>query len=174
VVMIESCASSMSLYAAASSSAGISGIWTATNGVVSGSRIGLRTGRTESSDEILRYSTVFKVQATYSSKDDGAAARRISTASTPRLLRSKPSLQQPLMVEPQVAKQLAEADMQRRLRKANLQRQRRIEAENGGWAMLGLTAGLINEAYTGRGIIAQVADYLDAATTFLDFLSSQL
>lgn len=78
-----------------------------------------------------------------------------------------------------------------------MQRQRRIEATNGGWAMLGLTAGVVIEGYTGKGILlqvrcsmtnpkncvnwvfltkqgwclGQVADYLDA---FADFLSQFL
>jgi len=37
-----------------------------------------------------------------------------------------------------------------------MQRQRKIEAINGGWAMLGLTAGLVIEAQTGNGILLQV------------------
>lgn len=37
-----------------------------------------------------------------------------------------------------------------------LQRQRQIEAINGAWAMIGLTAGLVIESRTGKGILAQV------------------
>lgn len=38
-----------------------------------------------------------------------------------------------------------------------LQRRRRIEAINGAWAMLGLTAGLVIEGHTGNSILAQVS-----------------
>lgn len=37
-----------------------------------------------------------------------------------------------------------------------LQKRRRIEAINGAWAMLGLTAGLVIEGQSGNGILAQV------------------
>ena len=37
-----------------------------------------------------------------------------------------------------------------------LQRRRQIEAINGTWAMLGLTAGLVVEGQTGNSILAQV------------------
>lgn len=39
----------------------------------------------------------------------------------------------------------------------DMQRQRRIEAINGTWAMLGLTAGLVIEGRTGDSIITQVS-----------------
>lgn len=37
-----------------------------------------------------------------------------------------------------------------------LQRRSQIEAINGAWAMIGLTAGLVIEGQTGKGILAQV------------------
>lgn len=37
-----------------------------------------------------------------------------------------------------------------------LQRQREIEAVNGAFAMIGLTAGLVIEGHTGNSILAQV------------------
>lgn len=40
-----------------------------------------------------------------------------------------------------------------------MQRQREIEAINGGWAVLGLTIGVILEGYTGNGILAQVNSF---------------
>lgn len=40
-----------------------------------------------------------------------------------------------------------------------MQRRRQIEAINGAWAMIGLTAGLIIEGQTGKGILAQVRSY---------------
>lgn len=42
------------------------------------------------------------------------------------------------------------------LLKCCLQRQREIEAVNGAWAMIGLTAGLVIEGHTGNSILAQV------------------
>lgn len=39
------------------------------------------------------------------------------------------------------------------------QRRRQIEAINGAWAMIGLTAGLVIEGQTGKGILAQVKSY---------------
>lgn len=38
----------------------------------------------------------------------------------------------------------------------DLQRRREIEAINGAWAIIGLTIGLVIEAQTGKGILAQV------------------
>jgi hypothetical protein len=38
-----------------------------------------------------------------------------------------------------------------------MQKQQRIEAINGGWAVLGLTIGIVLEGYTGKGILAQVS-----------------
>lgn len=40
-----------------------------------------------------------------------------------------------------------------------MQRRRQIEAINGAWAMIGLTAGLVIEGQTGKGILAQVTSY---------------
>lgn len=37
-----------------------------------------------------------------------------------------------------------------------LQKRREIEAINGAWAMIGLTAGLVIEGHTGNSIVAQV------------------
>lgn len=37
-----------------------------------------------------------------------------------------------------------------------LQRRRQIEAINGAWAMIGLTAGLVIEGHTGKSILDQV------------------
>lgn len=37
-----------------------------------------------------------------------------------------------------------------------LQRRREIEAINGAWAMIGLTAGLVIEGQTGKSILTQV------------------
>lgn len=41
-----------------------------------------------------------------------------------------------------------------------LQRRRQIEAINGAWAMIGLTAGLVIEGQTGNSILSQVPPFL--------------
>lgn len=50
--------------------------------------------------------------------------------------------------------------MKHRLISDTIQRQRRIEAINGTWAMIGLTVGLVIEGQAGNGILAQVCYYL--------------
>ncbi|KAG2692180.1 hypothetical protein I3760_08G040500 [Carya illinoinensis] len=42
---------------------------------------------------------------------------------------------------------------------ANPNRRCQIEAINGAWAMIGLTAGLVIEGQTGKSILAQLAGY---------------
>ncbi|KAK6151505.1 hypothetical protein DH2020_014140 [Rehmannia glutinosa] len=49
---------------------------------------------------------------------------------------------------------------------ANPNRQRQIEAINGAWAMIGITAGLVIEGHTGNSIPAQLAGYWDAFIGF--------
>lgn len=73
-----------------------------------------------------------------------------------------------IMVDPLEAKRLAEAQMQQLQAGIKLKRQRKIEAINGGWAMLGLTAGLVIEAQTGNGILSQLVGYLNMLAAFLD------
>ncbi|XP_068664473.1 uncharacterized protein [Aristolochia californica] len=67
-----------------------------------------------------------------------------------------------LMVDPVEAKRLADIQMQKIKAKEKLKMQRKIEAINGAWAMIGLTAGLIIEGQTGNGILAQLAGYWGA------------
>ncbi|KAJ9548538.1 hypothetical protein OSB04_021081 [Centaurea solstitialis] len=77
------------------------------------------------------------------------------------------------MVDPVEAKRLAAKQMvaikannhlrvcpHRVFNKILLQRRRQIEAINGAWAMLGLTAGLVIEGQTGHGILAQVIGWI--------------
>ncbi|KAG9446543.1 hypothetical protein H6P81_012671 [Aristolochia fimbriata] len=64
-----------------------------------------------------------------------------------------------LMVDPVEAKRLAEIQMQKIKAKEKMKMQRRIEAINGAWAMIGLTVGLVIEGNTGNGILAQLAGY---------------
>ncbi|KAK9099972.1 hypothetical protein Scep_023402 [Stephania cephalantha] len=70
------------------------------------------------------------------------------------------------MVDPLVAKQLAKKEMQEFKAKEKLKRQRQIEAINGAWAMIGLTAGLVIEGQTGNSILAQLAGYLSSIISF--------
>eukprot|EP00250_Pteridium_aquilinum_P001033 c11218_g1_i1 orf=357-839(-) len=78
---------------------------------------------------------------------------------------------QVVMVDPIEAKRLAAEQMKQLQAKAKLKRQRTIEAINGGWAMLGLTACLVIEGYTGKTILSQVAGYLHVlADIFDDYL----
>ncbi|XP_057487768.1 uncharacterized protein LOC130773835 isoform X2 [Actinidia eriantha] len=61
-----------------------------------------------------------------------------------------------IMVDPLEAKRLAAKQMEEIKAKEKLKRRRQIEAINGTWAMLGLTAGLVVEGQTGNSILAQV------------------
>ncbi|KAK7260452.1 hypothetical protein RIF29_26507 [Crotalaria pallida] len=51
-----------------------------------------------------------------------------------------------IMVDPVEAKRLAAKQMERIKAKEKLKRRRQIEAINGAWSMIGLTAGLLLEA----------------------------
>ncbi|XP_022969696.1 uncharacterized protein LOC111468645 isoform X2 [Cucurbita maxima] len=71
-----------------------------------------------------------------------------------------------IMVDPLEAKRLAAKEMEKIKAKEKFKRRRQIEAINGAWAMIGLTAGLIVEGQTGKGILAQLAGYLAAVVNF--------
>ncbi|KAJ1433538.1 hypothetical protein SESBI_06074 [Sesbania bispinosa] len=60
-----------------------------------------------------------------------------------------------IMVDPVEAKRLAAKQMERIKAKEKFKRRRQIEAINGAWAMIGLTAGLVIEGQTGKDIITQ-------------------
>lgn len=64
------------------------------------------------------------------------------------------------MVDPLEAKRLAAKQMEVIKGRERQQRRREIEAINGAWAIIGLTIGLIIEAQTGKGIVAQVCHIL--------------
>ncbi|CAL5020966.1 unnamed protein product [Urochloa decumbens] len=66
-----------------------------------------------------------------------------------------------VMVDPLEAKRLAAKQMQEIRGKEKLKR-RQAEAINGALAMIGLTAGLVVEGQTGKGILGQLAGYLAA------------
>ncbi|XP_019157315.1 PREDICTED: uncharacterized protein LOC109153882 isoform X2 [Ipomoea nil] len=71
-----------------------------------------------------------------------------------------------VMVDPLEAKQLAAKQMEAIKTKQRFKRRREIEAINGAWAMIGLTAGLVIEGHTGKSIIDQLAGYLAAVVGF--------
>lgn len=71
-----------------------------------------------------------------------------------------------IMVDPLEAKQLAAKQMQEIQAKQKLKRRRQIEAINGAWAIIGLTAGLIIEGRTGESMIQQLAGYWSAVIRF--------
>ncbi|KAK6127019.1 hypothetical protein DH2020_039235 [Rehmannia glutinosa] len=71
-----------------------------------------------------------------------------------------------IMVDPLEAKRLAAKQMELIKAKEKFKRQRQIEAINGAWAMIGITAGLVIEGHTGNSIPAQLAGYWDAFIGF--------
>ncbi|XP_019442186.1 PREDICTED: uncharacterized protein LOC109346826 isoform X2 [Lupinus angustifolius] len=71
-----------------------------------------------------------------------------------------------IMVDPVEAKRLAAKQMERIKAKEKLERRRQIEAINGAWAMIGLTAGLVIEAQTGKSISVQLQDYFYTVVNF--------
>ncbi|XP_013595926.1 PREDICTED: uncharacterized protein LOC106304085 [Brassica oleracea var. oleracea] len=64
-----------------------------------------------------------------------------------------------IMVDPLEAKRLAAKQMEEIKGRERQQRRREIESINGAWAIIGLTIGLIIEAQTGKGILAQLVGY---------------
>ncbi|XP_031481822.1 uncharacterized protein LOC116251602 [Nymphaea colorata] len=72
-----------------------------------------------------------------------------------------------VMVDPLEAKRLAAKQMEMLKSKEKFQNQRQIEAINGAWAIIGLTAGVVIEGRTGHGILAQLAGYWMALSLFL-------
>ena len=70
------------------------------------------------------------------------------------------------MVDPLEAKRMAAKEMEKIKAKEKFKRRRQIEAINGAWAMIGLTAGLVIEGRTGKGILAQLADYFSILINF--------
>ncbi|THG22969.1 hypothetical protein TEA_006105 [Camellia sinensis var. sinensis] len=71
-----------------------------------------------------------------------------------------------IMVDPLEAKRLAAKQMAEIKEKERLKRRREIEAINGAWAMIGLTAGLVIEGHTGNSILSQLAGYWAAIVHF--------
>ncbi|KAB5552723.1 hypothetical protein DKX38_010034 [Salix brachista] len=75
-------------------------------------------------------------------------------------------LKEIIMVDPLEAKQLAAKQMKEIQTKERLKKRRQIEAINGAWAMIGLTAGLVIEGHTGKSILEQLAGYWSAIVHF--------
>lgn len=71
-----------------------------------------------------------------------------------------------IMVDPLEAKRLAAKQMEVIKAKEKLRRRRQIEAINGAWAMIGLTAGLVIEGQTGNSILSQLVGYWEAIVHF--------
>ncbi|EPS68895.1 hypothetical protein M569_05869 [Genlisea aurea] len=67
-----------------------------------------------------------------------------------------------IMVDPLEAKRLAAKQMEQIKNKDKFRKRRQIEAINGAWAMIGLTAGLVIEGRTGKPILSQLAGYWDS------------
>ncbi|KAE8675847.1 cytochrome P450 [Hibiscus syriacus] len=65
-----------------------------------------------------------------------------------------------IMVDPLEAKRLAAKQMEQIKANGKIKRRRQIEAINGAWAMIGLTAGLVIEGQTGKSILEQLVGYL--------------
>ncbi|CAL4968309.1 unnamed protein product [Urochloa decumbens] len=70
-----------------------------------------------------------------------------------------------VMVDPLEAKRLAAKQMQEIRGKEKLKKRRQAEAINGALAMIGLTAGLVVEGQTGKGILGQLVGYLAAISS---------
>ncbi|KAG5414202.1 hypothetical protein IGI04_001769 [Brassica rapa subsp. trilocularis] len=67
-----------------------------------------------------------------------------------------------IMVDPVEAKRLASKQMEEIKGRERQQRRREVEAINGAWAIIGLLIGLVIEAQTGKGILAQLDGYWSA------------
>ncbi|CAK9868253.1 unnamed protein product [Sphagnum jensenii] len=91
----------------------------------------------------------------------------VETNSNGSFRRSRKQTKEVIMVDPLEAKRLAAEEWKLLQVRAALQRQQQIEAINGGWAVLGLTAAIVIEGYTGKGILEQVAGYLDSIADFI-------
>ncbi|CAN0911242.1 Cyclic nucleotide-gated ion channel 17 [Linum grandiflorum] len=98
--------------------------------------------------------------AVVQSDDNSVASRTKSQVSrisaTPNVSGSGYTKSEVIMVDPTEAKRLAAKQMVEIRRKEKLERRKEIEAINGAWAMIGLTAGLVIEGYTGKSILEQV------------------
>ncbi|CAH2077791.1 unnamed protein product, partial [Thlaspi arvense] len=96
------------------------------------------------------------------SRARGGAVRVLANPSaspTPGKVKAKKVV---IMVDPLEAKRLVGKEMEEIKGRGKQQRRREIEAINGAWAIIGLLIGLVIEAQTGKGIVAQLAGYWSA------------
>ncbi|XP_076937604.1 uncharacterized protein LOC143605333 [Bidens hawaiensis] len=91
---------------------------------------------------------------------------QVANASANVTIASGKAKKEVIMVDPAEAKRLAAKQMEDIKKKQAFKRRRQIEAINGAWAMLGLTAGLVIEGQTGNGILAQLAGYWATVVNF--------
>ncbi|KAI3801678.1 hypothetical protein L1987_29790 [Smallanthus sonchifolius] len=91
---------------------------------------------------------------------------QVATANANVTVASGKAKKEVIMVDPAEAKRLAAKQMEAIKKKQTFKRRRQIEAINGAWAMLGLTASLVIEGQTGNGILAQFAGYWAVVVNF--------
>ncbi|KAF9613697.1 hypothetical protein IFM89_010139 [Coptis chinensis] len=100
------------------------------------------------------------VRSLVTSRSNGTAFRVLVNSNvSPGKGNYRGNVKDAIMVDPLEAKRLAAKQMQEIQAEDKLKRQRRIEAINGAWAMIGLTAGLVIEGRTGDSIPAQLEGY---------------
>ncbi|KAG8651842.1 uncharacterized protein LOC110616464 isoform X2 [Manihot esculenta] len=105
-------------------------------------------------------------------KNNSSVTRRTKSQAfrilaNPNVSGGRDSKNEIIMVDPLEAKRLAAIQMRELQAKEKLKRQRQIEAINGAWAMIGLTAGLVIEGGTGKSIPDQLAGYWFAIVHFV-------
>ncbi|WVZ74654.1 hypothetical protein U9M48_022814 [Paspalum notatum var. saurae] len=127
----------------------------------SGSSRFLTIERVSSAPSLLRWTIQYKQSGHTLYRRSKALAS--ASADSPKVKRS--SGDSVVMVDPLEAKRLAAKQMQEIRAKEKLKKRRRAEAINGALAMIGLTAGLLVEAQTGKGILGQLAEYLTAISS---------
>ncbi|KAJ1279927.1 hypothetical protein BS78_04G192700 [Paspalum vaginatum] len=127
----------------------------------SGSSRFLTIGRVSSAPSLFRWTIQYKQSGHALYRRSQALA--FASADAPKVKRS--SGDSVVMVDPLEAKRLAAKQMQEIRAKEKLKKRRRAEAINGALAMIGLTAGLLVEAQTGKGILGQLAGYLTAISS---------
>ncbi|XP_043710242.1 uncharacterized protein LOC122659165 [Telopea speciosissima] len=115
--------------------------------------------------------TIFNTRGLQGNEDVRLVKRRtrgqaFRVLANPKLTPGKGIPKEVIMVDPLEAKRLAAKEMQVIQAAERLRRQRQIEAVNGAWAMIGLTAGLVIEGHTGNGFLAQLIGYWRALFGF--------
>ncbi|KAJ6914228.1 hypothetical protein NC651_016481 [Populus alba x Populus x berolinensis] len=104
-------------------------------------------------------------------QDGSSVTKRIKSQAfrilaNPNVSGNRNPMKEVIMVDPLEAKRLAAIQMKEIQRRDRFKRRRQIEAINGAWAMIGLTAGLVIEGHTGKSILEQLAGYWFAIVHF--------